>query len=631
MNAREVADALKGKKRRKGWQATCPAHDDRKPSLSIDEQPGNPDGVLLHCHAGCSFESIIAAIPGFNSGGTKPTFGKASKKIAATYSYPDKDGKEQYQTVRYEPKDFKQRRPDGAGGYIWNLENTPRVLYRLPELIKADPKKPVWKVEGERDADRLAALGWVATTSVCGSKAPWLSEYSEVLRGRHVVILPDNDEPGAIHAEQVALSLKGIAKSIRIVNLPDMQEGGDVSDYLNAGHKAEELWKLARSTPEYAPAYRILKGFNSFTSEEITDGEEICFEACRGEVVLVAAVTNQGKSTLVRNVSMSLASGRPFPPFAKDTTPRRVILLNFEGPRSRFQSDVKLMAERLDDAERHLLNENLKVSHAPEINGASVCLSQANHFNALYADMEAFCPDVLVIDTLMAAFRIIEERSNSELTETMKKLSLLARKLNCVVILLHHIGKEKSEAGATRIEAHKARGASAIGDQSAAIWNVEYNSSTKITTVTCGKRKSGEDYQVTINLNRQTRWFESTTAPDSKPKPISSTDRVLQLIYNHRNQGPVKTGRLEQIIGAAMSRRTMYVALDALVSIGLVSQPVRGQWELVKEKIEAVERRLGISCSPLSTDTQLHNGTDLCSPCSPINDLHNLHIDYCSE
>lgn len=42
------------------WTALCPAHEDHSPSLSIREEE---DGrVLLHCHAGCTPEAVLAAL-----------------------------------------------------------------------------------------------------------------------------------------------------------------------------------------------------------------------------------------------------------------------------------------------------------------------------------------------------------------------------------------------------------------------------------------------------------------------------------------------------------------------------------------------------------------------------------------
>jgi hypothetical protein len=107
----------------------------------------------------------------------------ANPQIVAEYDYRGEQGELLFQVVRFEPKDFRQRRPDGHGGWIWGLGNVRRVLYRLPELLKAPSEQPVFVVEGEKDVDALIAMGLSATTCPMGA-GKWLPEYSESLRGR---------------------------------------------------------------------------------------------------------------------------------------------------------------------------------------------------------------------------------------------------------------------------------------------------------------------------------------------------------------------------------------------------------------------------------------------------------------
>jgi hypothetical protein len=154
-------------------------------------------------------------------------------EIVATYAYTDEAGRLLFETVRFaNPKDFRQRRPDGRGGHVWNLKGLRRVLYRFPEVLRAVKEgRTVYVVEGEKDADNLARLGLVATTNPCGA-GKWTAKYSEVLRGARVVILPDNDRPGRRHAEKVAASLHGVAAEVRVVELPDLSSGGDVFDWI---------------------------------------------------------------------------------------------------------------------------------------------------------------------------------------------------------------------------------------------------------------------------------------------------------------------------------------------------------------------------------------------------------------
>ena len=128
----------------------------------------------------------------------------------ATYDYTAEDGNLLFQSVRLEPKDFKQRQPGDAGGWVDNIKGVRLVLYRLPELIAANPTKPVFIVEGEKDANRLWDVGLIASTNP-GGAGKWSPEYSGALENRHVVVLPDNDAVGRNHANKVALNLHGLA------------------------------------------------------------------------------------------------------------------------------------------------------------------------------------------------------------------------------------------------------------------------------------------------------------------------------------------------------------------------------------------------------------------------------------
>jgi hypothetical protein len=166
-------------------------------------------------------------------------------RIECAYDYVDESGALLFQSVRLkDPKDFKQRRPVPWGdGWCWNLQGVRRVLYRLPQLRAAPAWRRVFVVEGEKDADNLATLGLVATTSPLGA-GRWRPEYSEFLRGRTVVILPDNDGPGRKHAEDVSASLAGKAAAVRVVELPGLPPKGDVSDWLAAGGTKKRLLGL---------------------------------------------------------------------------------------------------------------------------------------------------------------------------------------------------------------------------------------------------------------------------------------------------------------------------------------------------------------------------------------------------
>jgi len=169
------------------------------------------------------------------------------KRIVATYDYMDESGELLYQAVREEPKEFKQRRPDG-NGWIWNLEGVRRVLYRLPELLQARPDDWVFIVEGEKDVDRLYDEGLTATTCPMGA-GKWDDKYSEFLNDRsRVAIIPDNDDAGRKHSREVTGSLAGVGVKARIIELPGLPEKGDVSDWLDNGGDKSKLLKLIETT-----------------------------------------------------------------------------------------------------------------------------------------------------------------------------------------------------------------------------------------------------------------------------------------------------------------------------------------------------------------------------------------------
>jgi hypothetical protein len=166
--------------------------------------------------AGCTSDQVLKAA-GVEWSALFPDVDDQPKRhIVASYDYVSLEGDLVHQTVRYEPKGFSQRRPDGHGGWIWNLQDIEPVLYRLPILANADPTDWVYLCEGEKDADRLADLDLIATTAAMGA-GKWRPSYSEALRGRKVAIIADLDEPGQRHAQQVARALLGVAAQVRII------------------------------------------------------------------------------------------------------------------------------------------------------------------------------------------------------------------------------------------------------------------------------------------------------------------------------------------------------------------------------------------------------------------------------
>jgi hypothetical protein len=255
------------------WIAHCPAHNDQRASLSISV--GKDETVLLKCHAGCGTAAVLSAI-GLKLADLFPQYnGKGRMNIIAEYNYTDASGKQLYQVVRLNPKDFRQRRPDPTAkqGWTWNLEGVQRVLYRLPEVLKAVAEgKIIYVVEGEKDVNNLAVIGLTGTTNP-GGAGKWSKNYSETLLGAHVVIVPDNDEAGQEHAASVASSLQGKAATVRIVNLPGLPPKGDVSDWLAAGGTRKQLEELVATEPE-AELQEDRQGEQDANADQEKDGKQ---------------------------------------------------------------------------------------------------------------------------------------------------------------------------------------------------------------------------------------------------------------------------------------------------------------------------------------------------------------------
>jgi 5S rRNA maturation endonuclease (ribonuclease M5) len=237
----EIVARLEGVKRTGDGRAAacCPAHDDRHASLSVGE--GADGRILLACHAGegCPVEAITAAL-GIAVADLfpDPPSTNGHRHIAATYNYVDEDGTLLYQVVRFAPKQFRQRRPDGRGGWVWKLGTTRRVLYRLPAVLEAAKMGgTVYVVEGEKDVHALEAAGLVATCNPMGA-GKWRPHYSKMLRGADVVIVQDRDEEGRKHAAHVMEQLSGVAASAQVV---EAGEGKDAADHLASGLSVGEF------------------------------------------------------------------------------------------------------------------------------------------------------------------------------------------------------------------------------------------------------------------------------------------------------------------------------------------------------------------------------------------------------
>lgn len=261
-------------KNNNGWEACCPAHEDSRPSLSIHV---NGDGkILLKCQSNDCHPANIMQCAGMSASDLFPpreSSGRAEwGSLAATYEYLDEQGVLLFQVCRFEKidrgpdgtekktKTFRQRHKK-AGEWVWKMAGVRRVLYRLPQILSADAEQPIWLCEGEKQCDYLVSLGLNATCNPQGA-GKWQDDFSDSLRGRDVILVPDNDPVtekkgevhcvGMEHAEAVADSLTGKVKSVHVLLLPGAEEKWGLDDWLQkGGHELEELEELLAAANQW--------------------------------------------------------------------------------------------------------------------------------------------------------------------------------------------------------------------------------------------------------------------------------------------------------------------------------------------------------------------------------------------
>ena len=405
-----------------GWAAKCPAHADHRASLSIGT--GDDGRTLLHCHAGCALDTILAAV----HLETRDLFpAETTSTIVATYPYSDETGTHLYDVVRFAPKNFRQRRADGA----WKMAGVRRVLYRLPSL---QGQTVAYIGEGEKDADRLRAIGLPGTTNA-GGAGKWRPEYTQQLQAagvEHAVIVPDYDAPGRLHADSVAASCHAAGLQVKIITLPGLALKGDVSDWLTAGHTRDELVALVKATTLYTPTLHAVPATEApFTLTAIGDllaePEETVDWLVEGlitagGVALMAAKPKVGKSTAARGLALAVARGDAW--LGHPCVAGMVWYLAFEGRRRDVRAHFRQMGARPSDALR------VFVGQAPKDIVALV---------RKLAEQER--PALIIIDTMQRFLRAQSTDDYAEMTTLLDAVIGIAHQSGATMLLLHHSGK----------------------------------------------------------------------------------------------------------------------------------------------------------------------------------------------
>lgn len=530
LDINDLLSKLSGVKQSSGrehWMARCPvpSHNDHNPSLSITQAP---DKILLHCFGGCSQDDVLEAmglkrsdlcdktsptwresaieVPSQSKAPLKSDLSRSNSNnlqtlsgaqiepksvIVDIYPYYDDKGNLIYERVRYEPKKFPQRRPDGKGGWIWNLQGVEPVLYRLPELIQAAKEdKTIHFCEGEKDVETLELLGYVATTS--GPVDSWKSEFAEYFRDAQVILIPDNDKVGREFMAQVAKDLLPVVKSLKVLTLPGLAEKEDVSDWFEKGHTKEEFEELLKTdhlkeitckadienllgSEETKPKVERLSDlevdFKKLFSKD-TIRREFLLEPwiSTGSQIALFSTPKQGKSLLALDIAVTLATGRAG--LGMDARePISVLYLDLENTEQDLLERLESMGlgEGDDLSNLHYFSPGMGIPPLDSKEGGE-WMSRV---------IEEIQPQLVIIDTMARAVDG-EENSADTYRRYYRHVGLLLKSKKIAMLRLDHSGKDASKGQ---------RGSSDKAGDVDAVYKLEQSFDSKTITLTCTHKR----------------------------------------------------------------------------------------------------------------------------------------------
>jgi hypothetical protein len=471
-----------------GWTASCPCRsDDDNPSLSISQ--GVDGRVLATCHrgGGCDIGSICEAV-GLTMNDLFPKQVKPEREklqLTATYNYTDEYGTLLFQKLRYVDemgrKTFRQRKPDGRGGWDYKLGDTPKVLYNLPAVRKAaEANERVYVVEGEKDADALISRGYTATT-MPGGAGKWLPIHTEALAGSKVEVIADNDDPGRQHAWKVVGLLEEAGIPVRVWRTP---QGKDIAEFLSNDGNLKEVVPLEALTEmqvveveqddepdplaalateisevlgrtdltdgqKLSRASMLIGGFGSsevvpngrlvdwqeFVTQEYDDSYDWIIPGLieRQERVIVVASEGVGKTMLARQVAICSAAGlHPFK--MTHMKPLTTLTIDLENPERIIRR-----------TSRAIMVNALKYGHTQKINAhiliqpSGLDLLKSSDRQFIERAIESVRPDLICIGPLYKSFVDPGGRTSEALAvEVAKYLDYIRDVYNCALWMEHH-------------------------------------------------------------------------------------------------------------------------------------------------------------------------------------------------
>ena len=397
-------------------------------------------------------------------------------KPQAVYIYTNEIGTPLYEKQRFEWVDSGGRHKSFVSKGIKKTERVPYALPRLETAIAGD--EPVFIVEGEKAADVLLGWGLCGTTADTGS-SKWPEELNGRFRNADVVILPDNDEPGFKHAQNVGRALLPYAKSVRVLELPELPDKGDVYDW--DGGSAEKLFDLVKEYAKpWAPA-RPASRYGALIWEELDNpGPEIEWLVddllTAQDRSLLGGISQSGKTFFALHVAMCIATDRPI--FGHRVNKPGLVIYQAGESAWGVKKRMRAWRQHFDiDPKAHipivLLSSKINLY---ERDASTGLVAEIEAWKAYYHETPL---RLLVIDTLAKASLGVEENSAKEMGIVLDNSDDIARACKCHVMLIHHMNAGGKDP----------RGSTAIRANLDEMLSVTVDEKTKLRTVTNNKQK----------------------------------------------------------------------------------------------------------------------------------------------
>lgn len=294
--------------------------------------------------------------------------------------------------------------------------------------------------------------------------------------------------------------------------------------------------------------------WNEFSKLDFGEVKKVFFGLVPGNVGLMVASTNLGKTTLALNLALSASASREFRPLLNESnTAQRILYIDGEATKAELQSDISKMLEVFTPEQVQSVKKNLFIICDEELDDEPLDLVNQSHYDLVKNRALACKPDLIIVDTLSALMDIEDENDNAKVKkEVMKPLKSLAKQTNSAVLLLHHTGKYNE--GFSTNGAYKGRGASAFGALSRLVFSLEkgklIGSKVKLS---CPKVKGEKFNDTVLELDVNSRWF----TPISEVAPEKSIEKYEQVIEFVREAGkPVKRKTIEEAFDIPTSSLT---------------------------------------------------------------------------